>query len=191
MLIPVTMDANHVYRRVSDGVRVPSVTQILGDIIPGWQATEWHMQRGTAVHACAAMVAQGIEFDNDPEIDGQVAAIRRFFAEVRPVVVAVEQRVCHPTLHYAGTFDLVAFIGGEKCIVDWKASLDERAAWQLAAYAEALGDKTIKTGYGVEIRADGTYRMERWQVKKYAREWFAIRAVYAIRERLKLTERES
>ena len=65
-------DATHEYR--IGGRFVPSVTQVLGDLLPCFQAGEWYLERGRAVHACAAMIAKGIAFDHDEQIDGQVMA---------------------------------------------------------------------------------------------------------------------
>ena len=95
-----------------DGEPVPSVTQVLGDLLPGYQASEWHMQRGTAMHACAAMVAQGVDFVHDPQLDSRVAALRAFFRAVPLKVQAVEQRLYSATYRYAGTCDLVGELNG-------------------------------------------------------------------------------
>jgi hypothetical protein len=110
-------EATHTYR--IDGEPVPSVTQVLGDVLPGYQASEWHMQRGTAMHACAAMVAQGVAFDHDPQLDGRVAALRAFFRDIPLKVAAVEQRLYSPGYRYAGTCDFVGRIGGKMAEPGW------------------------------------------------------------------------
>lgn len=186
--------ASHEYRL--SGVRVPSVTQVLGDIVPGWHADPWYLERGTAVHACAAMVARGEDFDFDPQIAGQVKAIRRFFKEVRPVVFAVEKMVWSCKYLYAGTLDLSATIGSRFLLVDWKASIGPAVRWQLAAYAvayrECSENKNIpRHGCGVQINEDGTYQIgEVYDLKRLEGEWLAMRTVYGIREKLKLTKEE-
>ena len=75
-------DATHTY--AIDGRPVPSVTDVLRDLLPCWQASEWHLQRGRAVHACCAMIARGVDFTHDPQISGQVSAARLWFASRGP-----------------------------------------------------------------------------------------------------------
>ena len=76
----MTLDFNEAAHQYTlNGHDVPSVTQVLGDVLPGWRADDWYLERGRAVHACAAMIARGEEFDHDSVIAGQVAACRRFF----------------------------------------------------------------------------------------------------------------
>lgn len=168
-----------------NGCGVPSVTQVLGDLLPCWRASEWHMQRGQAVHACAALIAQGVAFDHDPAIDGQVRAVRRFFAEVKPVVLAVEQQVFHAGHQYAGTFDMVAKLKDTKGKIafDWKASITASVPFQLAAYALAIPMvPEISKGCAVEIRDDGTYRMSPiWDLRQYKNKWLALLSTYKIR----------
>ena len=162
-----------------NGRLVPSVTQVLGDLLPGWQASEWHMQRGTAVHACAAMIAQGKAFDHDPAIAGQVAAIRKFFSEVKPQVLEVEKRLFAEGYGYAGTCDMVAVFKKAAVVVDWKATVTAAAQYQVAAYALAMN---LDYGCAVEIREDGTYHMTPiWELRRYKQKWLALLSAYNIR----------
>jgi len=180
----------HEYR--IDGARVPSVTQIIWDVLPGYEAGEWYLERGTAVHACAAMIAQGLDFDYDPAISGQVAACRRFFAEVKPDVIKVEHQVVSDSYRFAGTLDLLAIVNDKLVVIDWKAHVDERCGWQLAAYAMCLHNSyipAVKTGYGVQLNEDGTYKITPFKLATYAREFLAMRAVFGIRERMGLTKK--
>jgi hypothetical protein len=175
-----------------DGVRVPSVTQVIWDLLPGYEAGDWYLERGTAVHACAALIAAGLaagqDFDHDPTISGQVAACHRFFAEVKPAVIEIEDQVVSEPYKFAGTLDLLAMLDGKFVVIDWKAHVDERCGWQLAAYAMCLPVK-IATGYGVQLNEDGTYKMTPFKLASYAREFLAMRAVFGIRERMGLTKR--
>jgi len=175
----------HRYR--IDGLPVPSVTQVLRDLVPGWSATEWHLQRGRAVHACAALIAAGKTFDADPQIAGQVEACHKWFREWQPAVGSAEVQVYNVAYAYAGTYDLLAYINGRLTLVDWKASLDARVAWQLAAYSAAMVDR-VEVGVGVALQADGTYQTRSFKLAGYRREWFAMRAVFGIRERLNIKE---
>ena len=178
-------EASHTYTLA--GRRVPSVTQVLADLIPGWQASEWYLDRGKAVHACAAMIAQGVPFEHDPIISGQVAACRRFVREVCPVFHAVERRVCSRRYQYAGTMDALMLLKGTRggVVLDWKASIAKSLPYQLAAYATAYTEETavsIRWGAGVMLKDDGTYRMtEIYDLRRYAQKWLGLLAAYGVR----------
>lgn len=177
-------DADHSYHL--DGVRVPSVTQILGDLLRCWQASEWHLQRGTAIHACAAFIADGKPFAHDPQIDGQVHAAEKWFSDFTPEVLEVERIVASRPYRYAGRFDLLANIGTlpRPVLVDWKASFTDSVPFQLAAYAVAYGNG-IRDGVAVVLNADGSYKMSQvFDLRRYRAEWLAMRTTYGIRERL-------
>ena len=49
-------EATHVYQ--ISGVIVPSVTGIIGHILPGWKASDWYLQRGRAVPQAPDMAAR-------------------------------------------------------------------------------------------------------------------------------------
>ena len=149
--------ATHTYRWGQQ--IIPSVTQILADLIPyPVSVAQWYLDRGRAVHACAALLAQGKTFKHDPAIDGQVAALNRFYREVRPEIIAVEQMHIHPARIYAGTCDLWTRIGTRLCIVDFKASSDiERTTLQMGGYSAF--PRAPAHGVEVEVRDDGTYSM--------------------------------
>ena len=178
----------HIYRL--DGKIIPSVTQILDELVPiQYKAGDWYLQRGRAVHAAAAFIARGIDFDFNEQIAGQVAAIRKFFAEVKPVRFAVEKRVYSKLYQYAGTLDLFAKINNKYCLVDYKSSMSiDRTGLQLGAYSLCMVN-SISWGFCVEISEDGEYKMsEPMNLKNYRREFLALRATYAVRERLGLNK---
>lgn len=189
-----TFDATtHTYK--IDGVAVPSVTQVLSDLIPGWQASEWYLQRGTAVHACCAMIARGVAFDYDPAIDGQVRACRRFFQEVRPCVLSgtTERSLFSTRYKFGGTMDLAAVIGKDRTIIDWKASFGAALPYQLAAYSivcqEVLDDGRINRGVGVQLNEDGTYQMSHvYDLRNYQHSFLALLSAYKIRRACKVKE---
>ena len=177
------------HRYTVDGETYPSVTQILKAVLGiKWQADEWAMGRGSAVHACAAMIARGQEFEFDPIIAPQVDAIRRFFHEVRPQLYKVEYAVASRVYRFAGTLDMLASIDGHMAIVDWKSSSDiDRTSLQCAGYAIALGanDYDVTFMYEVVLKEDGTYSMsKRINLRPYMREFLAVRTVYGIKERM-------
>jgi hypothetical protein len=176
-----------------DGRKVPSVTQVLGDLIPGWKASEWYLNRGQAVHACAALIAQGVAFDHDPAIDGQVRAVRRFFAEIKPTGIVVEGKVYSARYQYAGTLDLLATISGKVMMVDYKASVSAALPYQLAAYSIALPPEQLtRYGFGVIINEDGSYKMTKvYDLRLYQQGFLALLTAYNIRRGAGIKEGEA
>lgn len=178
----------HEYR--INGHRVPGVTQVLSDLLPGYRASDWYLQRGRAVHACAAMVARGIAFEHDPRIAGQVEAVRKFFREIKPMVLGVEHQVYSTRYLYGGTLDLLMEHKGGLKVVDFKAQITPATIYQCAAYALALPGK-VRYGVGIELHADGTYKMsEVWDLTRPKQEWLALLTTYRIRERLGCLNKE-
>ena len=167
---------------------IPSVTQVIGDLLPFQYADVWKAQRGKAIHACAAMIANDKQFVYDHRIDGYIDAIYKFFKEVNPVVIETEMMLASKKYRFAGTLDLFGIISGRHVILDYKSYLDEdRIGLQLAGYSLLLAEtgNIIKYGYGVQIKADGNYSMTRQlNLKKYQREFLVLRSAYSIRERL-------
>ena len=180
--------ATHSY--TIDGRKVPSVTQVLNDLIPGFKAGEWYLNRGQAVHACAALIAQGVAFDHDPAIDGQVRAMRRFFAEVKPTVIAVEKQVYSARYQYAGTLDLLADINGKRLVIDFKASESAALPYQLAAYS--IAESTYPKGCGVIINEDGSYKMTKvFDLRLFQQGFLALLTAYNIRRQAGIKEGEA
>lgn len=174
----------HEYR--VNGVRWPSVTEIISTVFgrPGWVADEWYLERGRAVHACAALIAQGKDFEHDERIAGQVAACRKFFSDFgeRLSVVAVEQIVASEEYVYAGTFDMACTLDGQDVVVDWKTQINERAKLQVGAYALARNGACASAGRGlvVVLGEDGRYRCsDIFECFDYADDFIAARRVFA------------
>lgn len=186
-------EATHEYRL--NGRLVPNVTKVLSDLLPGFRASDWYLQRGRAIHMSAALVGKGIEFEYDPRIAGQVEAVRRFFREIQPEVIDIERQVYSERYQFAGTVDLVACLPYQSVtphpmIIDYKASLTPSTIFQCAAYALAH-PQPIGFGVGVEIHDDGTYKMSGiWDLKRAKQEWLHLLGAYRIRERLGLTNKE-
>lgn len=185
-------DKTHTYR--IDGREVPSVTQIISAVFPNQYAgitdASYVMQRGQAVHACAALIGKGIEFDFDPAIAGQVAACRLWYQHTNAVPMMIEQAVCNPVMMYAGTLDLVCKINKQLCLVDWKSTIVPTAQWQLGAYAACLFEK-VHHGMAVQLNADGTYQSSPvYKLDIAGREFANIRAVYGMMERTKMINKK-
>jgi len=175
-------EATHTYRL--HGRIVPSVTQVISETIgTGWKATEWYLQRGKAIHACAEFIAKGKDFKSDERISGEVAAIKTFFAEVQPEVFEIEKRVGSYVFQYAGTIDLICKINGRWAILDWKHSFNKiRIGLQLGGYSNAH-EKLINCGYGVQLSETGKYQMtEAIDLSIERRKFLALRTAYRIKE---------
>jgi len=164
----------HEYR--INGRLVPSVTQVLEAVglidyshIP-WQTRQMALERGRAVHEAIALdLAGDLDEESAGEIGilGYVRAARAARAALGILVPhAVEERVYHPRLDYAGTLDLRA----GNILVDWKMNSAEYwVRFQLAAYAACLAsagnDSAIHWGGAlvrricVELHEDGSYRL--------------------------------
>lgn len=172
---------------------VVNVTAVLRDLIPGWLASDWYLERGQAVHAAAAFIARGKSFTFDPVISGQVAALRKFFKEVKPVVIECEMPVYSEHHQYGGTLDLLVD-GRQNIIADFKSALTPSVPYQLAAYALAqneMGLPIVSRGYGVEIRENGTYKMsEIYELRKYQQDWLSLLGTFNIRRKCGIKQQE-
>ena len=73
-LDPIT----HVY--TLNGRVVPGVTEIVRATVPGWQASEWYLQRGRALHKAVELWNKGTldEATVAPEIEGRFRAWKLF-----------------------------------------------------------------------------------------------------------------
>lgn len=185
----------HIYKL--DGKIIPGVTQIISELLPiQYKSDDWYLTRGRAVHQAAAFIAKGIEFDYEDRIAGQVAAIRKFFDEVKPDVKFVEEVVSSRLYRFAGTLDLAADLRSLRyqfrdALIDYKSSMSiDRTGLQLAAYSLCMVNP-ILWGFCVEINENGKYKMsEPINLKNYRREFLALRATYAVRERLGLNKKQ-
>jgi hypothetical protein len=94
---------------------------------------------GTEVHALAWPLVTGAEVEVPPRHMGAVQALARFMDAWHLEPVATERPVFHPAHGWAGTFDLLAGIGGTLWLLDYKTGrgVYPETALQLAAYAHA------------------------------------------------------
>ena len=182
-------EATHSYK--IDGRSEPSVTQIISETTGhGWQAAQWFLDRGKAIHKCAEFIANGKEFKADPRLDGYIAALRKFFKETGAKIHQSEQLVASALYHFCGMLDLGCQIGTRNVLVDFKHSVDKiRIKLQIGGYAIAENETTgtrYNFGAGVQIKEDGTYQMtEIFDLTKPAREFLALRTCYRIKEQCK------
>jgi hypothetical protein len=186
---PLTFDAaTHTY--TLDGVRVPSVTDILrlagfldfsripADILDAAQ------ERGTLVHEALHYLADDdLHPDSVPDaIRGYVEAGIAFRRTAGFSVVAAELRVFSRTWQLAGTVDLVGYWDGEDaCLADYKTGdpADVAADLQLAAYVELLKEMRPDLGIvkrvSVRLTKDGAFHVEPYD-DDHTEDWEVFRA---------------
>jgi hypothetical protein len=160
-----------------DGRILPSVTTVLKgtgmidfSMIPQ-NVLQAAAHRGTAVHQALHYWDDG-ELDEstlDPVIVPYVDAGKRFYSESRFEVAHVEQRVFDAVHGYAGTLDRTGtFPDGSMAVVDWKTGiLMPGHALQLAAYAACLEHPRRYRRIAVQLKDDGTYRINEYAMKDF------------------------
>ena len=175
-----------------NGIKVPSVTEVISKTLGRiWYADDFYLRRGSAIHACAKMIAEGKDFDYDERIEGYVKALKRFFKEVKPEVLHIEKTMYSKKFSFAGTSDLVCKISNRLCVEDYKASFEkERLKLQLAGYALLYQEnhgKVIKLGHGIKLNNNqlGTYSMtEPIDLRQARNDFLVLRNYLAIKERV-------
>lgn len=180
-----------------NGKDAPSVTEIINTVFPSWMPDKYYLDRGTAIHACAAMIAEGIDFDYDPQIDGWVKGCRKFFEDMTPNVFEIETRVESVPFHYAGRLDMFAEIKKKTGVIDWKSGSVPmmKLCLQLAGYAIAH-ECEPRHGMGVFLNEQGAYKTTGWiDLKPWKPKFLAVRTVFGLmqetnKERKEYDERE-
>jgi hypothetical protein len=174
--------------RDADGVRLPSVTEILRlagltnlDAIPE-SYLERARVRGVDLHEWTAAIDLGlIDADMEPpqQIAGRVRAYLRFLDESQFRVLQMEEPVRHDRLRYCGTFDRYGLFpvrggGGTATVLELKATvrLYPETRLQLCGYAMALGDPRPERA-ALQLLPNGTYRLERYRDKSDYDDWIA------------------
>lgn len=135
---------NHIYR--IDGVRVPSVTQVLTDagVIDDRWFTDESRERGRIVAAATALYDQGkLDMGRVPEhcqpyvqawIDWRVAV-----GITNDDFIEIETPRWNTTFRYGGKSDAIAWIYGRRTVVEKKTgSVARWHKWQTAGYRDML-----------------------------------------------------
>jgi hypothetical protein len=162
------VESTHTYTLY--GQKIPSVTQLMAPLSAAvynginTEVLNRAADKGTEVHQAAENYANfGIE-DISPERRGYFEGFRKWFDEVKPVVVSTEFQTYHKYLIYAGTVDLLAYLNGKLYVIDYKTTYRVEKMLtrvQLEAYKQAL----ISHGIPVErkavlhLRPDGTAKL--------------------------------
>ncbi|HEY4452357.1 MAG TPA: PD-(D/E)XK nuclease family protein [Solirubrobacteraceae bacterium] len=128
-------------------------------------------ERGNAIHEALRLYNELGDVpklgDFDPEVRGYVQGLCRWLLASRPEPILVEQVVGSMTHGYAGRFDLLADIDGQKVLVDLKTAARTYVEQhlQIAAYMHALvechggEDSEVYADKGLIllVGADGTF----------------------------------
>jgi hypothetical protein len=161
-----------------DGSRIPHVTQVT-DLLTDYAAIpratmEAAADRGTAVHLATQLWDDDdLDMDSLPDaVTPYVEAWAKFRRETGFVPAHIEYRVFSKTYRYAGTLDRTGIFTQmkgvkttEPVLLDLKATykimaaVGPQTAGYLQAYREQV-DAQIKRRFAVQLKADGTYRLE-------------------------------
>lgn len=164
----------HVY--TLDGVRLPSVTQLLKPIGPDFSAVlpgvlERKRALGVAVHLACELDDNGELEELDDALLPYLQAWRKFKAECSADILENERQEFHAGLRFAGTIDRLAELrlgSGlySRWLLDIKTSAEPHASYgvQLAGYQRLLHLENEKIQRGtVHLRDDGTYRLHEFK----------------------------
>ena len=104
-----------------------------------WQARDEAAVRGADVHSLAEELLHGREVDVPEHLVAYVDGYVRWLDEFDVTPVLTERQVASRAHWYAGTFDAIVDLGGERWLLDWKTSkgVYGSTALQVAAYAGA------------------------------------------------------
>ena len=156
-------EAAHAYSL--NGRELISVTQALheaGFIDKRWY-TEDAASRGIAVHRAVQQFHDSGAVPEDDVCAPFFDAYLNFQQDSGFTVEAAEERVCDPLLGYAGTLDLRGrfnYHAGGLDLLDIKTgSVPAWVGYQTAAYVRLLPGGP-KRRWALNLRADGTYRLE-------------------------------
>ena len=161
-----------------NGNWVPGVTESLG-LLSSYTGVNKEVlskaaERGKIVHKACELLSWGrLDESKVPqELEGYIEAYKRFVEDFEVKPLAIECRVFHKYLEYAGAIDQVDMIKirkrDVKAIIDIKttAQLMPTCGPQIAAYREAYNsDKKVKQrinhGYALLLSDDGKYKLEK------------------------------
>lgn len=144
-------EAGHIYRL--NGLVIPSVTTLMKPLSDDFYRTvdpdvlDRAARRGTAIHnAVENFTTFGIQ-DIAPQYAGYFQSFLQWWELRKPEPLAMEHRVYHKILRYAGTADLICVIGGRLTLVDYKSSAQVNSklcAVQLEGYDRAFESQGVK-----------------------------------------------
>ena len=141
------------HRYLLRGMDIPSVSAVMRPLslieYAGIDKTvlDTAAKRGTGIHNCIENYIKFGVYDFDPEWGGYTDGFMAWWKQYSPSVIGSEYRVYHKAFGYAGTCDLLAYIDGSLCLVDFKTTyklIDKNCRVQLEAYVQALKSHGIE-----------------------------------------------
>ncbi len=166
--------STHTYR--FDGLVLPSVTTIMQPLSEaeygGISDTTLNKaaERGSAVHnAIENWIKYQID-DISPEYQGYYNGFKEWWTKNNPQIVGSEIRFYHLLMKYAGTGDLLCYIGDELNLIDYKTTYalkDMLCKVQLEAYSQILSSHGIYVQKKriLLLKTDGTYDVAEYPIK--------------------------
>lgn len=153
-------EAEHSYSH--NGVRVPSVTQILKDagVISDYSGIPQHYRdRGTAIHSYIERTIAGETPEMSEHVGFEVAA-DKLIEKYKGSVIGTEIRFTDQAFGYAGTCDLLVRLDDDSvCVIEVKTGKAQRwADLQASAYAKALGATSALVA---ELNTEGKLKLSK------------------------------
>lgn len=187
----------HVY--MLDGVRLPSVTQVLKPLYDFSRIDPALLQAkaalGTAVHRACELL-DNCDLDEDSEdgraalapLAGYLAGYKKFQADKKPVVLENETRMFHPVHKFAGTIDRRLQLDGHVWDIDLKttAALSPVVGLQTAAYSEmfkANGHAERARRGALRLFPDGSYKLHEFKDPSDFSVFLSLLSVQRFKER--------
>ena len=171
--------ATHTYL---SGERIlPSVTEIVTSVCgePSY-ASEWHMNRGRAVHKAIALTIKGTldESTIDDRIRPYLDTAKKALSELKiSQFVIIETPMLHKVLQYAGTLDLFT---DEGILIDFKTNQHSPTTQiQLGGYSELLKSNGYKVnGCWELVIGETNYKLTKYKPEKCIRLFLAAYTLY-------------
>lgn len=180
-------EAKHQY--LIDGVPVVSVTQVIRDVLPGFQADPWYLERGRALHRATELHdLSTLDIATvDPTIKGRYVAWLTFLEHYPIKLIGIEKSLGSSIYQYAGTIDRVFADDGGAVICDIKSSYSRQSVVQLGGYGW-LWQQEYKTrpitGVVVTLNDNGTYSAK-WitehEMRRASQEFLGCLTAYNVR----------
>ncbi len=165
------------HRYTAGAFLVPGVTSIIAPQTAIGRLPKEQLEaariRGTEVHELTETWDNGPDDQDGTSLiaeemgwGGYLDAWRKFLADKKPEIHAVELMVYHTRLRYAGTLDRLLTIDGRLAILDIKTGDAEKSyRMQTAAYLEAYNEDLIRgepatARYALHLKPNGKYVLQ-------------------------------
>lgn len=177
---------------------LPSPSSVFADLglVDPTFFTPGSRARGRAVHAGIHYALKGtLDWKTlDSDLHGYVKSGLRLVDHLKPKILRFETSLHHPTLLFAGTFDLEWDLGGWRWIIDWKSGKASKVVrYQTVAYEilarvqEPLFNRWKRAA--IELQKDGGMaRIVRYNDSNDYAGWINLLGAWRIRQELRSRE---